>query len=319
MSAFSSAQESQEPNGKRRLIVLGCGYLGRAVAEQALQAGWNVEALTRNAEKAARLEEELGIRVVLGDLADSDWHHSLDPLGAWVVNCVSSGGGGEAGYRRAYYLGSVSVRIWLEKKGGGKGLLYTGSTSVYPQTDGVWVDDHARTEATTDLNEILLKAEDVCASLILDRIVPRAAVVRLAGIYGPGRHYLIDQLRTGKTTFAGPGDYHLNLIHRDDAASALLALASREDWTGWLALNCADGNPATKEAVAAWTAEKLGLGSPEFRPDELSDRMRRRLLSDGRPPDRRIRGESLRREFGWTPRYPDFRAGYTEILAALPG
>lgn len=301
-------------SASRRLIILGCGYIGRALAEAALRAGWTVEALTRSEASAARLRSELGLRAVSGDLADAEWHALLDSRGAWVVDCVSSGGGGIDGYRQAYLEGAESVREWLRRRPGVRGLLYTGSTSVYPQSGGDWVDDDAPTTASTPLNEILLQTESVWRKIAAEGLAPRVAILRLAGIYGPGRHHLIDRLRTGETVFPGPGDYYLNLIHRDDAAAALLALASSEQWSGLRVLNGADGNPATKAEIAAWTAARLGLPPPEFRPEAPDPRMRRRLLSDGLPPNRRIRATILRSEFGWSPRYADFRSGYAAIL-----
>jgi nucleoside-diphosphate-sugar epimerase len=210
----------------RRLIILGCGYVGREVARRAGEAGWAVEALTRNPAKAARLRDELGLRVVEGDLAASSWHDALDPADATVVNCVSGGGGGEAGYARSYRDGMRSLVAWA-RQGPPRVVVYTGSTSVYPQTGGEWLDDDAPTAASTPLNALLLEAEAVLREAVTEGLLPAATVLRLAGLYGPGRHHLIEQVRAREAELPGFGDYHLNLLHRDDAAAAVLLAAER--------------------------------------------------------------------------------------------
>lgn len=298
----------------RRLLIFGCGYLGRAVARTALEGGWQVEALTRNPVKADALRSELGLRVVEGELSSDGWHAQLDPAGATVVNCVSAGGGGEAGYARSYRDGMRSLIEWA-RGGAVRTLVYTGSTSVYPQTGGSWVDEASPTAGTTPFNTLLLETEALLRAAVASAIVPGARVLRLAGLYGPGRHHLIDQVHRGETELPGHGDYALNLIHRDDAAAAVLAVASAA-LPGFGIFNVADGNPATKAAIVQWTAARLGRPAPAFRPDRSPARPSRRTLFDGRPPDRRISANALRETLGWAPRYPDFRSGYGAILDA---
>lgn len=302
----------------RHLVVLGCGYVGREVVARAVTHGCKVSALTRNAEKAEELRCTFGIPVIEADLSSPSWHRLLDPAGAWIVNCVSSGGGGESGYRHSYLEGAKSIVEWIRSSGEPQGLLYTGSTSVYPQSSGEWVDEAADTAASTPLNAILLETEAVFRDAVHQAHLPRAAVLRLAGIYGPQRHYLIDQIWRGETHFSGRGDYFLNLIHRDDAAEAVLSLVYGWSATGFEIFNVADGSPATKEAIAAWTAEQFDKPAPVFHPDQLNERMRRRMLAPGGIPNRRIRARKLSQTSGWKPHYPDFKSGYGSLITALP-
>jgi len=305
---------SPEIPPSHRLIIFGCGYVGRALAQRARDAGWQVEALTRNPDKAAALRSALGVRVVLGDLAEDAWHGELDPVGASVVNCVSGGGGGEAGYARSYRDGMRSLVGWAAGAGV-RTIVYTSSTSVYPDSNGDWIGDDAPTAATTPLNTLLLEAESILREAVANAAVPSATILRLAGIYGPGRHYLIDRVRRGVAELPGHGDTHLNLIHRDDAAAALL-LAVEKASAGFHHYNLADGHPATKEAIVRWTAARLGVPAPAFNPDLVSARAARRALFDGRPPDRRIEAKGARQALGWSPMYPDFKTGYEAILGS---
>src|SRR5690606_21182746 len=129
-------------------------------------------------------------------------------------------------------------------------------------------------------------------------------------IYGPGRHYLLDQLRRGDRQIAGSGELHLNLIHRADAAAAVLAVLAPVG-PGCLTYNVADGRPSPKTEVVGWLAERLGLSTPEFHPAAAGPRAAAR---GGPVPDRIIVADSLRQATGWAPQFTDYRQGYAPLL-----
>ena len=112
-----------------------------------------------------------------------------------------------------------------------------------------------------ETTQALIEAEQVAAAW------PGAAtVLRLAGIYGPGRTHLIEQVRSGEV--AGRPDMHLNLIYQDDIVAGLWAAfgeaVGRAAGAKAKVLNLADEGAATKGEVAAWLAERLGLAMPRF-------------------------------------------------------
>ena len=291
----------------KRLVIVGCGYVGTAVAREACRAGLRVEALTRNPGRAAELAA-LGAHTVVADLATDTWHGRLTPGADLVLNCVSSGGGGLDGYRRSYVEGMRSLLAWAQRDPAGT-LVYTSSTSVYPQGGGVVVDEEAPTEGAGETGRILLEAEE-----LLRRgsgACGRWFILRLAGIYGPGRHHLLDQVRTGAAEIAGSGAQHLNLAHRDDICAAVFAaFAAPASLSGGI-FNVADDAPAPKAAVVRWLAEQLGRPAPHFTGGTAS--ARRGFAS---PPDRLISNARLKAKLGWKPRYPSFREGYAAILSA---
>lgn len=295
-------------NPVRPLIHLfGCGYVGRRVAELALAAGHEVSALTRNPETGDELEK-LGVRVVCSELSSTAWHGLLEPDGAWVVNTVSAGGRGLAGYEQSYRDGMSSLLAWCRRGNGPAALVYTSSTSVYPQGHDAQIDETAPAEPENETGRILRAAEQ----LLLEAALPvsRRYVLRLAGIYGPGRHHLLDQLRTGQEVIAGrPGDW-LNLIHRDDAARAIWAcLQDARPLGGPYLYNVCDGSPGRREEVVAWLASQLGRPAPAFTGEPATGR---RQVT----PSRRIVAERLRTELHWTPAFPDYRSGYQALLGA---
>ncbi|MCC6416248.1 MAG: NAD-dependent epimerase/dehydratase family protein [Opitutaceae bacterium] len=289
----------------KRLFVAGCGYVGSAVARQGMALGMEVHALTRNPVMAAGLRDA-GIKVMVADLATADWHGQLPGEMDFVLNSVSSGGGGLEGYRHSYSEGMASLLQWARAAKIGT-CVYTSSTSVYPQGGGVVVDETAPLESVADERALVLCAAE--QQLRASTAVGRAYILRLAGIYGPGRHHLLDQIRTGGV-LPGGWDHRLNLIHRDDAAAAVWAAWGAPDAMASGTYNVADDGPVTKAALIEWLAGQLGVPAPTF--DARQPTRRGRDV-----PDRVIANAKIKRELGWRPRYPDYRAGYAAILAAL--
>lgn len=287
----------------KRLVIFGCGYVGAAVARWASSMGVQVIALTRNSATALLLRES-GIDAVVADLASDDWHERIAGAPDFALNCVSSGGGGIDAYRRSYVEGMKSILAWARARGPIGTLVYTSSTSVYLQGDGVAVDESMPTMAATDRARLLIEAESLLGS---DRVaVGRWFVLRLAGIYGPARHHLLEQVRAGEV--AGKGEHHLNLIHRDDIVAAIAA--------GFLAppkianeiFNVADDGPARKSEVVTWIAAAVGAAAPRFTGEPAGGR---RVAT----PDRVIVNSKIKARLGWKPRYSTFREGYANLLS----
>jgi nucleoside-diphosphate-sugar epimerase len=294
----------------KRLVVFGAGYVGGELARQAAAAGVRVTALTRNEEKARAFSAE-GIEAVVADLASDAWHGEIAGGADFVVNCVSGGGAGIEGYRRSYLEGMRSVAGWLMATGGAGATVYTSSTSVYPQDGGVRVDEMAAVDRNGEKPRVLVEAEELLVGLPRD--AGRRTVLRLAGIYGPGRHHLLEQVRSGEV--AGRGDHHLNLIHREDICgaiwSALLADggAAGTGVANGEVFNVADDGAARKAEIVEWLAGKLGVAVPRFSGAPAAGR---RAVT----PDRIIDNTKIKRVLGWRARYPSFREGYAAILGA---
>jgi nucleoside-diphosphate-sugar epimerase len=272
------------------------------VAQAALAAGARVEALTRNPEKAVTLRAAGLAKVVVADLATAGWHGEIEPSPDFVVNTVSSGGPDQ--YRQSYVGGMQSILTWAAGRKAPIGtMVYTSSTSVYPQGDGAVVDESAPVGGTeragilVGAEEKLRSAGDSCG---------RWFILRLAGIYGPGRHHFIEQMRSGEV--AGRGEQHLNLIHCDDAVAAIWACFAAPPEMKNEIFNVADDGPARKTEIAVWLARELKLAVPRFTGEPVSPRR-------GLTPDRIIANEKLKTRLGWRPRYPTYREGCVNFLS----
>lgn len=284
----------------KRLVIFGCGYVGSAVALDALARGARVTALTRNASAALALREQ-GVETVVADLAGDDWQGQIFPAPDFVLNCVSSGGSGLESYRHSYVDGMRAIVAWAGRHGAVGTFVYTSSTSVYPQGGGVVVDENAPTPAggTGDRAGLLVAAEEQLRRS--EGACGRWFVLRLAGIYGPGRQHLVDQLRRGEV--AGTGERHLNLVHRDDIVGAILACFAAVPSVANEVFNVVDDAPTPKAEIVAWLAATLGVPPPRFTGDPISAQ---RAMT----PDRIISNGKLKARLDWRPRHPTFREGY---------
>jgi nucleoside-diphosphate-sugar epimerase len=264
-----------------------------------------VVALTRNPETAAALRAR-GIEAVVADIASREWYDRVPLAPDFLLNCVSGGGAGLEGYRHSYLEGMRSMLRWCESHGPVGTFAYTSSTSVYPQDGGVEVTETSATAAAGSTRAgILVETEQALGAA--PHAYGRAFVLRLAGIYGPGRNYLVDQVRAGQVS--GRGEHHLNLAHRDDIVSAIFAcLTAGADIPGQT-FNIADDHPTRKAEVTQWLAQRLGLPVPSFTGEPAGGR-------SSIVPDRRILNTHAKRVLGWSPRYPSFREGYAAMLGS---
>lgn len=184
-------------------------------------------------------------------------------------------------------------------------LIFVSSTGVYGQVAGEPVDETSPTEPTSFTGRRTLEAEQIVAAATAGGRV-EGVCMRLGGIYGPGRSYLIERVRSGAPCHAEPPRY-TNRIHEDDAVGALVhlgALASVQPvYIG------VDAEAATDCAVADFIADRLGRPRPE-----------RRVSRDA--PGVGVRGGNKRcssarlRESGYELRFPTYREGYAALISA---
>jgi nucleoside-diphosphate-sugar epimerase len=279
---------------KPSVLIAGCGDVGSRLARQLLVAGWEVHGLRRD---VSRLPE--GVIGVAGDLFNKECPPTW-PIGAvdYLVYCAAATDHDEAGYRRAYIEGLQHVLEWLDDYGQAPSrLLFVSSSSVYGQQDGEWVDETSSAVAAGFSGRVMLEAERVA----LNSGIP-ASIVRLTGIYGPGRERLLTQVRQGYRVAVDPPLY-ANRIHADDAA-ALMAYLLEADRRG-VALDDiyigVDDAPQALAEVVGWLREYLGV--TQWAEDASVRRTGSKRCSNARA-----------KALGWTPKYPSFREGYAAIL-----
>jgi nucleoside-diphosphate-sugar epimerase len=268
----------------RSCLIAGCGDVGTRLGLELAAAGVAVTGLRRSGV----LPEPL--QTLRADLTQPA---SLAPLTAAdaLVYLPTPSQRSETGYRAIFIAGLANLLDALPQPPAR--LVFVSSTAVYGEADAGWVDEHTIPAPHEFNGRVLLEAETLARGR-----VAATSIVRLAGIYGPGREALIRRVREGGCCRAEPPLY-TNRIHAADAARLLahvLALAAPAP----LYLGV-DDEPAPQCAVMDFIARRLGLPAPP------------RAANDP-TPSRRISNAALRRSgFGF--RYPTFREGYGELLA----
>ncbi|WP_347268461.1 NAD-dependent epimerase/dehydratase family protein [Paracoccus sp. (in: a-proteobacteria)] len=283
----------------RHLFVLGLGYAAQELARQAMAEGARVSGTTRDAGKADRLRAA-GITI----LAPSDGGLPADAL-AGVTDLLISVPPQAAGCPAL-----AMARTALQHADALRWIGYLSSTAVYGDCGGEWIDETRPPAPRGDDARARLLAEEEW------RAAARAAgaacdVLRIAGIYGPGRDRLAS-LREGKARVIDKPGQVFNRIHRDDIAGA--ALAAMLSPAGERLTNLADGQPCSSVEMMTGLADMLGLPAPEITAHDPAASAG--PMAGFFAENRRIRNDRLRALPGFALRYPDWQAGYRAIIAA---
>ena len=271
------------------VLIAGCGDLGTEAGLRFAAAGFPVLGWRRSAEKIPA--------PLTGQSADLTGPLPVIPADTEiVVISTAAGERTEAAYRSAYVDGTANVLDALERDGvQPRRILFVSSTAVYGDAEGGWLDEDSPTAPASVTGAVIREAED-----LLHARRPDAVVLRLAGIYGPGRTRLIDQVRSGAPD-PGPGQL-TNRIHRDDAAAAIVHLTTATAEPAPLYLGV-DDEPVEQRDVLAFLAGELGTSLSAGEPGK-SSRGGNRRLSNARL------GST-----GFSFAYPTFREGYRAVLA----
>ncbi len=286
-----------------RVLIIGCGYVGRPLGVALARAGHEVFGVRRSAEGAEELRAQ-GITPVLADITRREDLLKIPGAFDWVINAVSSTKGGVEEYRAVYLEATRQIIEWLSARPPQK-YLYTSSTSVYAQTDGAWVTEDSPTEPKGETSRVLVETEQLLLQAARVQNFP-SIILRVAGIYGSGRGHLFQEYLRDEARLAGDGSRLINMIHRDDVVRA--ALAALERGQPGSIYNVADDEPVTQREFFQWLSQQLGKPMPPPATDEENAR-RKRGLTQKRVSNRRLR-EELRCELT----FATFRQGYTDEI-----
>jgi nucleoside-diphosphate-sugar epimerase len=283
-----------------RVFFFGLGYCARRLIQR---APWiEASGTTRSVESVAALRDE-GVEAYQFDGAEAEpgLEEALGKAEAIVVSIPPREGAGAALER---FGPAIAVAPRLRR------IVYYSTIGVYGDHGGAWVDETSVTRTRTARGLARLEDEARWTAAARGRGA-EADILRLAGIYGPGRNALVN-LRRGEARRIIKQGQVFNRAHVDDIAQiSSLALTCGLEGAIW---NVADDEPAPPQDVIAYAAALLGLDPPPeeaFEGSTLSA-MAREFYAD----NKRVSIAKAKAELGFAPAYPTYREGLKALAEA---
>jgi nucleoside-diphosphate-sugar epimerase len=296
-----------------RVLVTGAsGFVGGCVCGELVERGHDVTALVRRAGSAPD-----GVAEVQGDLG-ADGGALADAVATAAPACVIHLAAEIASQRSAERIRAVNVdgtrRLLEACRTAGAPRFVFASTVVTGDAHGALLDEQSQLPVQTAYGRSKQEGE----RLVRESGLP-AAIVRPSHVYGAGGWYVeefVARLRQpGRFAVIGRGDNWWDVVRVEDVATALCDVAERAP-AGAL-YHVADDAPITFRDFIALTAEALGVGPPRAIPAWLA------RLAGGRDPvtavtrSARSSNALIKRELGWSPRYPTAADGVPDAVAQL--
>jgi nucleoside-diphosphate-sugar epimerase len=283
-----------------RVLIFGAGFSGRAIGRRFAQAGVPVSGTTRSAEKFAALERN-GIAPFLFDGTVSEaLAADLQQTTHLILSAAPDASGDPVLNAAGDLLRDRMPELqWIG---------YLSTVGVYGDRDGGWVEEDDARDPTSTRGLQRVAAEQAWTAFGAARSVP-VALLRLAGIYGPGRNTFLN-LEEGKAKRVIKPGQVFNRIHVEDIAGATELLAGNRIGG---AFNITDDEPAPPQDVVSFAADLLGMEPPPeiaFEDADMSP-MARSFYGD----NKRVSNAKLR-EAGYQFRYPNYRVALEAMMQA---
>lgn len=285
-------------------LILGAGYSGAHIAR--LAKAWGTVSGTRRSDAGIRDLDDADISAFLVDGHRSDEFDEELRRTTHLVISVPPG-------RKAPFddpmlkLLSPLTRQQLPSL---SWIAYLSTVGVYGNHDGAWVDENTPC-TSVQARSIMRREAEVCWQAYARGLSVPISVLRLSGIYGPGRNAVLDARNGRKQMLIKPGQV-FNRIHVSDLAQAVMR-AAEKSYDG--VLNITDDVPAPPQDVIRFAHDLLGQSHPEavdFETAEISE-MARSFYSE----NKRIGNRLSRSELGLTYRYPSYKEGLQSIASSL--
>ncbi len=282
----------------QRIFIAGCGDIGKRIA-RLIQARSEaeIEALART-ERAAQTLRGLGLATLVGDL-DAGLQTSPDVHHATVFYLVPPPPRGDDDSRVEAFLARLDPLAPPSR------VVYVSTTGVYGDCQGRWITESQPLNPQTDRARRRQAAERRMLAWGEKHHVP-VVILRVAGIYGPGRLPL-ERLRQHTPTVHPDQSGASNRIHADDLAAVCLAAATRG--RAGAAYNISDGNPSSMTDYLDQVADLVGLERPPRIGLEAAKRQLPAGLMSFLLESKRIDNRLMLTELGVSLRYPSLEEG----------
>ncbi len=283
-------------------LVVGCGYLGERVARRWLDRGDRVVAVTRSPARADVLEAA-GIEPLILDVTAErpGWERLFSERGPgvatifWAVGFDRSAG---ASYHAVHVAGLGKLLAAAVGGGSRPRVIFSSSTGVWGDERGGIVSEATPPDPSREAGRVLVAAEQ----LLANHPAGPGTALRFAGLYGPGRLPRLADLRAGRPIATDP-DSWLNLVHVDDAAQVVAAVADAPAPRQLYVVS--DGTPVRRRDWYGRLAELAAAPPPTW--DDSAPR--------SRGGDKRVDSSLVWADLGISPVWPDALAALPQLVA----
>ncbi|MEQ1528659.1 MAG: SDR family oxidoreductase [Methylococcales bacterium] len=277
-----------------KLLIVGCGAIGSALAEQLLALGHQVSAIKRHPPETLTAN----ISYHRADITVPEDLTGLATDFTQIFFIVTADSRSEQGYKAIYQTGLDNLIRHFACAAVKPTWFLVSSTGVYGQNQGEWVDEDSIAEPQQATSQWIRHAEQRLTALAAGNIV-----LRFSGIYGPGRESLLNMAKRSPVIQKQPS-YFTNRIHQEDCIGVLVFLLGKHLAGEALAQYylASDNDPAPMWQVMSWLAEQLQCPAPTAKTEPGAD-------CNKRCSNRRLR------ELGYQFKYPDYQAGYRSLLS----
>ena len=210
-----------------KVAIIGCGYVGKALANYWHQQGYFVTATTTREERIADLQD-FAAQIVVMNGNDAEAVQSViqgQDIVVVSIAPISDRQVAAAVYRETYIPTVKNLVAALQQTTSVKQLIYLNSCSVYGNHHGEWVDEDFPVDTSSDYNQVLCEAEQLLLDSASEDV--KICILRLGGIYGPERELTRRFGRIAGETLPGTGETFSSWIHLDDTVAAVAFVAQK--------------------------------------------------------------------------------------------
>ena len=281
----------------KRILIAGCGDLGLRVAQLlAIENSTNLSWGLRRQPNLDSTHDIPSFTWIAADLTQPDTLRDLPKDITHVLYTAAPNARTEADYRAVYREGLERLVLAVAAPSLQR-VLFVSSTAVYGAHGAQWIDEDTPTAPKSFNGRVLLETEQW---LYKQNTQFETLSLRLSGIYGPGRSYLLERLRTGQATAPMTESHWVNRIHIEDAAAAVVHLMNLPNPKPIYLVT--DSTPLPMRVLYDALAKLVGGPTPPAGDAPASIGSKR--LSNARL-----------RDSGFTLKWPDSREGHAALMS----
>ena len=273
-----------------KILIIGCGDLGQAVAIKLYSQDHHITGLKRHPPI-----NKQSIHYIKADISKIETLNSLTGDFQQAIIILSPDSSSTEAYRTVFETGINNLLLALNKN---TSITFISSTRVYAEINGEWVNEQTPANAFDPKSRLILQAEN---KILAHN--PLNTIIRFSGIYGRTKGYFLQQIKNANPIQQHPS-YYTNRIHRSDCIGVIVHLINKKiagDKLEPLYL-ATDSEPSPKWNVACYLAEQMNYKKPTAS-----------LGSEQNGKNKRISNQLLV-DSGYTFKYPSYKQGYQQLI-----